>query len=184
MKGSISVKLTEETIKSEPVYDGAIIKVTKDTVMLENGKTAQRDVVLHGGAACVVPVDEDGMVYMVRQYRYPFQRVMLEIPAGKLDKGETHLQAAKRELEEEIGMQADEMIYMGEFYPSVAYLTEIIHMYVAKGLTPTKQALDEDEFINVEKISMSELRKQIMNNEIGDGKTIAALLKADIILNS
>lgn len=178
----IYMKLTEETVSSTPIYDGAIIKVKKDIVMLENGQTATREVVVHGGAVCVVPVTEDHMVYMVKQYRYPFQRVMIEVPAGKIDQGEDPLTAAHRELEEEIGMKADEMIDIGEFYPSCAFLTEVIHMYIAKGLTPSKQKLDEDEFLNIEKIPLTQLCDRILKDEIKDGKTIASILKAEKLL--
>ncbi len=176
------MKLTEETINSTLVYDGVILKVKKDEVMLENGQTAVREVICHNGAVCIVPITEDNMVYMVRQYRYPFSRVMLEVPAGKIDKGEDPLKAAHRELEEEIGMKASELIYIGEFYPSVAFLNEVIHMYIAKGLTPSKQNLDDDEFLNIDKIPLDKLCDMIMSNEIKDGKTIASIFKTKNLL--
>lgn len=182
MNNEQKMKLTEETISSKHIYDGAIIKVIKDTVLLENGKQATREVVLHNGAVCVVAVTEDNMVYLVKQYRYPFKRIMTEVPAGKIDKDENPLDAAHRELEEEIGMKAQEMIYMGEFCPSCAFLTEVIHMYIAKGLTPSKQNLDEDEFLNIEKLPLSEVCNKILNGEIKDGKTIASILKAEKLL--
>lgn len=176
------MKLYEETIQSERIYEGCILNLRKDTVLLENGKPATREVVEHNGAICVVAIDDDEMVYFVKQYRYPFQRVMLEVPAGKIDKGETPIEAAHRELEEEIGMKATELIPMGEFYPSVAFLTEIIYMYIAKGLTPSEQRLDDDEFLRIEKMTLGEACDLIHKNEINDGKTIASVLKASQLL--
>lgn len=179
---STIMKLTEKMISSQPIYNGHIIKVKKDTVLLENGSTAVREVVEHNGAVCVVPIETDGSVYMVRQFRYPFSRIMLEVPAGKIDEGEEPLVAAKRELEEEIGMIAEEWIDMGEYIPSCAFLTERIHMYIARGFAPSKQNLDEDEFLHVEQIPFPQLLSQITENKICDGKTIASLLKAHLIL--
>lgn len=176
------MKLYEETLHSERIYEGNIINLRKDTVLLENGQQTIREVVEHHGAVCIVAVDKHDMVYMVKQFRYPFKQVMLEVPAGKIDVGETPLQAAHRELEEEIGMKAKEMIPIGEFYPSVAFLTEIIYMYIAKGLTPSEQRLDDDEFLRIEKMSLGQVCDMILQNEIKDGKTIAAILKASQLL--
>lgn len=176
------MRLYEETISSEKIYDGKIISLRKDIVRLENGSEATREVVEHNGAVCVVAVDKNNMVYMVKQYRYPFKQVLLEVPAGKIDAGETPLEAAKRELEEEIGMRASEFIPMGEFYPSVAFLNEVIYMYIAKGLIPSAQCLDEDEFLKIEKLGLGEVCDLIMSGEVKDGKTIASILKASNLL--
>jgi len=176
------MRLYEETISSEKIYSGKIIDLRKDVVRLENGAEATREVVEHNGAVCVVAVDENNMVYMVKQYRYPFKQVLLEVPAGKIDAGETPLEAAKRELEEEVGMRASEFIAMGEFYPSVAFLNEIIYMYIAKGLTPSMQNLDEDEFLKIEKLALGDVCDRIMSGEVKDGKTIASILKASNLL--
>ena len=110
--------------------------------------------------------------------------MVLEIPAGKLDAGESPVDAANRELEEEIGMRASELVYMGEFCPSVAYDTEVIHMYLATGLTPSVQHLDDDEFLRVEMYDLDEVVRMAMDNELIDGKTIAAILKAKPILET
>lgn len=175
------LKLTEKKISSKQVFDGVLLKVFSDKVQLENGNITDREMIVHNGAVCVVAIDDENNTYLVKQYRYPFSRVIREIPAGKIDKGENPLIAAHRELEEEIGMKAKEMIYIGEFYPTVAYSTEIIYMYIAKGLEKTIQNLDEDEFINVEILPFKKLVQEIMDGKIGDGKTIAAVLKTNQI---
>ncbi|WMJ24199.1 NUDIX hydrolase [Paludicola sp. MB14-C6] len=176
------MKLYERTIDTERIYEGKILNLRKDTVLLENGSQATREVIEHNGAVCIVAVDKDDKIYFVKQFRHPFQRVMLEVPAGKIDKGESPIDAAHRELEEEIGMKATEIIPMGEFYPSVAYLTEVIYMYIAKGLIPSQQHLDDDEFLKIEKMTLGQACDLIYTNEIKDGKTIAAILKASQLL--
>lgn len=174
--------LYEKQLNSVVIYDGQIIKLTKDTVELENGKKATREIIHHQGAVCVIPITEENEIIFVKQYRYPFEKVMLEIPAGKIDMGEDHYQCAKRELLEETGAVASEMTYMGVMYPSVAYTTEQIHMYYAKGLTFTKQNLDEDEFLELERIPFKKAIEMVMSNEIGDAKTQLAILKVAKIL--
>lgn len=168
--------LEEKTISSEEIYDGKIIKVCRDTAELENGKTALRELVIHSGGVCVVPVNEKGEVYLVKQFRYPFKEVLIEIPAGKLEVGEEHRDAGLRELREEIGASCDSFEYLGVMYPSVAYLTEKIHMYLATGLSFDKQDLDEDEFLDVIKVPLSEAVDMVLRGEIKDGKTQSALL--------
>lgn len=182
-KGNIEMDLTEKKVSSKVVFDGRLLHVTSDTVVLPNGKKTTREVIWHNGAVCVVPFDDDNNVYMVKQFRYPFNREVLEIPAGKIDKGENPDTAVLRELEEEIGMTAKTLIPIGEFYPSVAYTTEVIYMYMATGLKKTSQNLDEDEFLNVEKHNFNTVCNMIMENKIGDGKTISAILKAKILLS-
>lgn len=169
-------ELAEIQQESSRIFTGKILNLRVDQVLLPNGSTATREIVEHNGAVCIVPITEDRTVYMVRQYRYPFGETMLEIPAGKLDGDELPAVAANRELEEEIGMRAAELTYLGELRPSVAYLTERIHVYLARGLTPTKQHLDEDEFLNIETHSLDSLTEQILAGQITDAKTIAALL--------
>lgn len=177
------MKLTEKQISTKRIYEGRVIKIRVDDVLLENGETAKREVVEHNGAVCVVPITDDNMIYMVRQFRYPFNETILEVPAGKLNgPDEVWADAAVRELEEETGMKTDNLIYIGDYYPSVAFLTEVIHMYVAKGLKNGSQCLDEDEFLEVEKHSLSSLVEMIMSGEIKDGKTISAILKVNNML--
>ncbi|MEG0895550.1 MAG: NUDIX hydrolase, partial [Oscillospiraceae bacterium] len=141
------------------------------------GKIAVREYIKHNGAVCIIALTDDNMIYLVRQFRYPFKRVELELPAGKIDEGEAPIDAAFRELEEEIGMKANSMEYLGEFLPTVAYSTEIIYIYVAKELIKSAQNLDEDEFINVELMPLDTLKKMILTGEVCDGKTMAAVLK-------
>lgn len=175
--------LGEKTITSECVFDGCILHVIRDSVSLPNGNEATREVIRHIGAVCVVPVTDDGLVVMERQYRYPIDRVISEIPAGKLDsKDEDRLEAAKRELKEETGYSADTWIDMGIYYPAAAYSDERITMYLATGLHKGQQRLDEDEFLNVELIPIERLVDDIMSGKITDGKTQVAILKAARIL--
>lgn len=169
--------LYEKTLDSVVNLDGKIIKVTTDTVELENGETAFREVVHHCGGVCIVPITEDDEIIFVKQFRYPFKEVILEIPAGKIDKGEDHYDCGKRELLEETGAVASEFTYIGVMYPTTGYVTEKIYMYYAKGLTFTKQKLDEDEFLDVVKIPFDKALEMIMNNELPDAKTQIAILK-------
>ena len=173
--------LKEKTVSVEKIFNGKIIDVTRDTVELENGRTAFREMVHHPGGVCVVPIDEQGNIYMVKQFRYPFQSVLLEVPAGKLEKGEDHRECGIRELKEEIGAEAETVEYLGCIYPTVAYDTEIIHMYMAKGLTFGEQHLDEGEFIDVVKMPLKKAYEMVMNNEIPDSKSQTAILKAYLL---
>lgn len=175
--------MCKEIIKqTQKIYDGRIIKVVNHLVECPNGNEAYREVVCHPGGVAVVPVDNEGFVYMVRQYRIPYDRMMLEVPAGKLDSGENPDVAAKRELREETGLIADKMVFMGHFYPSVGFCDEDLRMYLATGFTQGETDPDADEFVYVEKIHIDDIVNMIMNNEISDGKTIAAILKAYNIL--
>lgn len=171
--------LFEKQVSSKNVYKGVLLDVYCDDIELPNGNASKREYIMHVGAACVVPLDNDGNIIIEKQFRYPFRKVLTEIPAGKLDsKSEPHLEAALRELKEETGYSADEMIYLGEFYPTCAYSDEVIHMYLAKGLTTGEQKLDDDEFVGVEKMPLEEAVNEIMQGNIPDGKTQTAILKA------
>lgn len=175
--------LTEKKVSSTEIYKGKIIDVFRDDILLPDGNPAKREYIRHIGAACVVPVTDNGEVVIVKQFRYPFGEVLTEIPAGKLDsKTEDPLTAAVRELKEETGAEAKEMIYMGEYYPTVAYSDEVIHMYLAKGLSYGETNFDDDEFIEYEKVPLDSLVEDIMNGTIKDGKTQTALLKAYMLL--
>ena len=175
--------LIEETVSSEEIYKGKIVHLFCDTVRLPNGKEATREVIRHVGAAAVVPLTDEGNVILVRQYLYPFLQVMLEIPAGKLDIGEDPIDCAKRELIEETGYDAKDLVYLGAFYPSVAMLNEVIHLFLAKNMTLCETNLDEDEFLHVEQRPLSEVVEAVMRGEIPDGKTQTAILKAYYLLN-
>lgn len=175
--------LQEQTISSELAHKGGILEVYSDTVLLENGKQASRDVIRHPGGVCVVAVNEKKEVYFVKQFRYPHKKVLLEIPAGKLEYGEDPLECGKRELREEAGFTADKFESLGCLYPTPAYDTEIIYMYLASGLHKSQQHLDEDEFLDVLTIPLDKAVKMVMNNEIEDAKTQLALLKAALLLS-
>lgn len=171
--------LCEKMKNAEDIFEGKILHVQKHTVILPNGNEASREIIRHIGAVCVIPVTDDGKVIIERQFRYPINSVITEIPAGKLDAAtEDRLDAAKRELLEETGITADEWIDMGIYYPAAAYSDEKITMYLAKGLHKGQQKLDDDEFLNIEEIPLSDLVKQVMSGEITDGKTQVAVLKA------
>ena len=246
----------EKTLSSETLFEGRVITLTKDTALLENGKTATREVVHHHGGACILPYFADGTICMVRQFRYamqqqlwelpagklekgedPFaaakreleeecgltadnyislgefyptvgydteacilpyfadgticmvrqfryamQQELWELPAGKLEKGEDPFAAAKRELEEECGLTADNYISLGEFYPTVGYDTEVIYTWVATGLHETKMHLDADEFLTPDRVPLEKAYQMVMSGEIKDGKTIAGILKLKALL--
>ena len=175
--------LTEVKTDSQEIFDGVILHVYKDTVQLPNGKPATREVIRHVGAVGVIPITEDGNVIVERQFRYPLNRVITEIPAGKLDSfTEDRLSAAKRELEEETGYTATEWIDMGDYYPAAAYCDERITLYLARGLSLGQRHLDEDEFLNFESVPLSQLVEDVMAGRITDGKTQVAVLKAARIL--
>ena len=175
--------LKEERLSSENVYSGVLLQVFRDAIRLPDGKTATREVVRHIGAVCVVALTDDNEVIIERQFRYPFGRILTEIPAGKLDSSsEDPLDAAKRELKEETGYTADSWEYLGVYYPTVAYTDEIIHIYLARGLHSGAQKLDEDEFLQYEKVPLSALLADIAANRIEDGKTQLGLLKAARLL--
>lgn len=176
--------LTEVQVDSREIFDGAIVHLYKDTVTLPNGKPAFREVIRHIGAVAVVPVTDDGKVIVERQFRYPLNQVITEIPAGKLDSlTEDRLAAAKRELEEETGYTADNWTALGDFHPTAAYCDEKITLYLATGLHQGDRHLDEDEFLNVIAVPMEDLIADIMAGHITDGKTQAAILKAAWLLS-
>ena len=175
--------LAEVKTGSEEIFDGVILHVFKDTVALPNGRPATREVIRHVGAVGVIPVTEDGKVIIERQFRYPLNRIVTEIPAGKLDSfTEDRLSAAKRELEEETGYTAKEWVSMGDYYPTPAYCDERITLYLARGLEAGIRHLDEDEFLNFEAVPLTELVDDVMAGRITDGKTQVAILKAARLL--
>ena len=174
--------LFEKTVESELIFDGKIITVKKDRAELENGEIVNRELVVHPGGVCIVALTDDDEILMVKQFRYPFQTVLTELPAGKLEFGEDHREAGLRELKEETGATCEKFEYLGVCYPSVAYLSEKIHMYLATGLSFDKQKLDDDEFLDVIRIKIDDAVNMIMNNEIKDAKTQCAILKAARLL--
>ena len=172
----------ERTVSSQLIFDGNVVHLYKDDITLPDGNPAFREYCRHIGAVCVIPITDEGEVICVRQYRYPFAEVLLEIPAGKLDfKGEIPLDAVKRELREETGAVSTKLTYLGKFYPSPAILDECIHMYMAEELSFGDTDFDEDEFIEVVKIPLDSLVSMVVKGEIPDAKTQAAVMKAAYI---
>ena len=176
-------RLAEKTLSTENIFDGIILHVRRDTVGLSNGSTSVREVIRHIGAVCVIPVTDNNEVVVERQYRYPLDRVILEVPAGKLDSpDEDRLSAIQRELREETGYTADEWTDLGDFYASPAYCDEYITLYMARGLHKGAQDLDADEFLDVYTVPLSELVEEVMSGRIPDAKTQICILKAARIL--
>ena len=169
--------MQERKLSSEMKFDGKLIKVTYDIADV-NGKEAWREVVHHPGASAVVAIDEDNRIIMEKQFRYALNDYLLEIPAGKLDAGEDPLVCAKRELEEETGIIASEWISLGTIATSPGFCNEVIHLYVAKGLSKGEIHWDEDEYVEVERYTMDELLQCIKEETIKDSKTLSALLLA------
>lgn len=171
--------LIETTLDSQSLFQGKILHLFHDTVRLPDGSQAYREVIRHVGAVCVVPLTDDGQVIVERQFRYPVNQVLTEIPAGKLNfPGEDPEAAVRRELQEETGYTADQIISLGQFFPAPAYCDEAIGMYLAKGLHRGRQALDDDEFLELRTIPLEALVSDILSGRIPDLKTQAAVLRA------
>ena len=172
----------ETTLDSTTIFEGKVIRVTVDTVELEDGSAGYREIVHHHGGACVLAVTDSDEVYLVRQYRYALEEELWELPAGKLEKGEDPFEAAKRELGEECGLTADNYISLGQFYPTVGYDTEVIYTWVATGLHKTQMHLDADEFLTPDRVPLDKAYEMVMSGEIRDGKTIAGILKLKALI--
>ena len=181
--GDEAGRLRETQTASEEIFNGVVLHVKRDTVRLPNGNSAVREVIRHIGAVCVIPVLENGDVVMERQYRYPLDRVILEIPAGKLDAAdEDRFSAIQRELREETGYTAGNWTEIGPLYPAPAYSDEYITMYLARDLRRGERHLDEDEFLDVHTVPLRDLVEDVMAGKIADAKTQICILKAARIL--
>ena len=175
----------EKKVSGETVFEGRVLTFCHDTVRLPNGGTSTREYVRHKGAVCIVPLTDEGEVLCVRQFRYPIDRIVLEIPAGKLDSlDEDPLEAALRELREETGAVCGKIESLGALYTSPAISDEVIHMYLARELTFGESHPDEDEFLDVIRVPLGELVERILNGEIQDAKTQAAVLKAALLCSA
>ena len=164
--------MTETCLESEAIFDGALLKLKRDTVRLPDGKQATREYVQHPGAVMVIPLFDDGRVLMENQYRYPIGKVMAEFPAGKLDPDEGALACAVRELREETGYTALEYVFLTRIHPIISYSTEFIDLYLARGLTAGERKLDDGEFLETFTATLPELLEWVQTGQITDVKTI------------
>lgn len=176
------MNLKEKQLDYEYIFKGKVIKLRLDTAELPNGKTAKREIVEHNGGVCVAAITENDELLMVRQFRYPYNEIILELPAGKRDSlTEDPLECGKRELKEETGATAEEYISLGELYPTPGYCGEVIWLYAAKNLSYGELDPDDDEFLSVEKIPFDTAIQMVMNGEIKDAKTQTAILKLKLL---
>lgn len=175
---------TEEPVESQQVYSGRLLQVYRDVVRLANGNLTTREYIKHPGAAVVIPYLGDRQIVMLRQYRYPVRRVMLELPAGKIDPGEQPLDTIQREITEEIGYRAQRWQLLGLIHTCVGYSDELIHLYWAAELQPCQGHQDEDEALHPFVISIDEALGLIYEGKITDAKTLIGLFYADKILNA
>ena len=174
---------TEKAVRRVNSYHGVVVDVTADIVSLPNGSTSVREVVHHPGGVCVAAVDSDNNIYVVRQFRFPFGRHLLELPAGKLEKGEDPFEAAKRELSEETGLEADSWSKLGSIYVSPGISTEELRLYLARDLHQGQAHPDPNEFLDVEKMPLASLLDRIAAGDIHDAKTVVGALKAAAVLS-
>ncbi len=179
-----NANILETTIDTKRVFDGLILHIDHVTNRLPNGKTAPREIARHMGASAVVPVDAEGNVWLVKQFRAPINRVLLEVPAGKLDyKGEDRLDAAKRELKEETGLTAGSWTHLTDIVTTPGFTDELISLYLARDLSTGDSHPDEDEFLNVVRMPLAELVEMIARGEVPDSKTVCAVMLANKIIN-
>lgn len=174
------MEMREKTLSQEYHFKGHIMAARLDQVELPNGHTAAREVCEHLGGVGVLPIDKDGNIILVRQYRYPYDEIMLEIPAGKLDHGddEDAADCGLRELKEETGCTAGRIVPLGCIYPSPGFLTEVVHLFAVLDLTEGEMQPDEDEFVEVVRLPIAEVEAMAERNEIRDAKTLVALYRA------
>ncbi len=175
--------MREKQISHEYFFKGRIIKTRLDKVALPNGKTAQREVCEHVGGVGVLPIDQNGNIILVRQFRYPYGEEILEIPAGKLDHGagEDAASCGARELREETGCTAGRIVPLGCVYPSPGFLTEVVHLFAALDLTEGEMQPDEDEFVEVMHLPIATVERMIADNTIRDAKTAVAMYRAGLM---
>ena len=171
----------EKTVSSEKVFEGRIIKVKVDKVEMPDGSTSTRELVEHPGGVGIVALTGNDEIILVKQYRKPLDKVIYEIPAGKLDPGEHHRTCGIRELEEETGLSAKVFDYMGFIYPSPGFTDEVTHVYLAKELTQGETHPDDDEFLDVEKVPFERALKMVIDGEISDAKSVFGILKYNMM---
>jgi ADP-ribose pyrophosphatase len=176
LKSSKPSDLTERFVSGEQVFDGTLLKVRRDTVRLPDGSQGTREYIRHPGAVAIVPLFDDGRVLLERQFRYPHGREFIEVPAGKVDPGEPHLETAKRELLEETGYEAKEWQLLGVIHTAIAYTDEAIELFIARKLSHVGKKLDQGEFLETLTVGFDEAIAMIRDGRITDAKTVAALL--------
>ena len=177
------MNLLEETVNSKTVYSGRVISLVVDDILLPDGKPAKREVVEHNGGVCVIAEDNEGNILFVKQFRYPYKEIILEVPAGKRDsKNEDPLLCGKRELKEEVGATASRWMPLGEIIPSPGCYGEKLYLFLARGLEFGETHMDEDEFLRVSRLPLTDLIQGCISGEIQDGKTVCAALKAKYIM--
>jgi len=169
--------LVEQRKYSEKVFSGELLHVFKDEAILPDSSTGRREWIQHPGACAVVPMFGNGDCVLIQQFRYPAQQLFWEVPAGKIDFDEDPLSTASRELEEETGYRAEQLTYIGHFYPAIGYADEIIHIYLAEGLTQGAQNTDQDEFLNIYRVPFEEALSMIDSGDINDAKTISSIIR-------
>jgi ADP-ribose pyrophosphatase len=176
-------ELKESTVSSEKVYNGTFLDVRKDIVNLPDGNTSTREWINHPGAACVIPIMADGKIALIKQYRYPVQSIMIELPAGKLDIGEKPEVCANRELEEEIGYVANKLTFVTKIHPAIGFANEEMWIFLAEKLVISQKNTDHDEFVELMPTSIEDAIHMVWNGTITDVKTIIGILWAERLLS-
>jgi ADP-ribose pyrophosphatase len=176
------MRLYEKKLSENRIYDGRIIRLHVDDVLLENGNTSKREVIEHPGGVSVAVLTESDEILFVRQFRYPYGKAILELPAGKLEPGEDPFEAVKREQKEETGTTGTDYVYLGDIYPSPGYTSEIIRLWLCRLDSTGSSSPDDDEFLEIEKIEIGEALKMVMSGEIRDAKTQIGILKTAAFL--
>lgn len=173
----MNTQFVEQQLSTEKIFEGRVFNITVDEVLVAGGGVSKREVVHHNGGACILALDGDGNLALVRQYRYAVGRELIELPAGKLEPGEPPLEAAKRELSEEVGVTADNWQDFGYIVPTCGYSSELIYLFLATGLHHTSQHLDKDEDLTVFWLPLQQAAQQVMDGSITDAKAVSGILR-------
>lgn len=179
-------KFEEKTIATENIYDGKVVKLQVDDVILPDGKMAKRELIKHPGAVAIIPITKDKKIVFVEQYRKPLEKSLVEIPAGKLEKGEHPEITAVRELKEETGYTTNKLEFVTSFYTSPGFADELMYMYITDQLEPLRNSVagDDDEFVAILELSLEEAKQYVKEQRIHDAKTNYAILYLDSVVFS